>query len=456
MNNIEIAKTIAKSILEIVGGSDNIIDFEHCATRLRIILKDNALLDPEKAKNLKHIKGYFFQSGQHQFIIGTGIVNDAFKQLKLLTGDQVTNFKKDAYANLSPLQKSVRVLADILIPLIPVLVTTGLLMGVRGMLLELGLDLNQGILSVFQMLTDTAFAFLPVLIAYSATKRFGGTPMLGIVVGLMMVAPQLPNAWAVANGGATPLLLPIFGLKLALVGYQGSVLPAIFAGWIVSKLELRLRKIIPSIMDLILTPFLTITLSILLILLIIGPALQFIEHSVTGAILIFLNLPFGLGYAFFGAIQQLIVITGLHHAIGVIEINLLADGGSNVIQPLTTASMAGQFGAAIAVATLLKDKIKRANAFSASMSTLFGITEPLLFGVNLQYGKVFMWGMIGGAVGGMATYLLHVAPQGMGITFIPGMLLYTKSIWAISGYLLVIIASFSTSFILTRLFTRIE
>ncbi|KOO04033.1 PTS transporter subunit EIIC [Vibrio nereis] len=445
-------------ILDSIGGVDNIRNAEHCATRLRLILKDNDKVNSDKAKDIEQISGYFYQSGQHQFIIGTGKVSHVYNTLKQALGGEFESqdFKQDAFADMTLSQKLVRTLADILIPLIPALVTTGLLMGLRGMLLHSGAQFSPELLALFSMLTDTAFAFLPVLITYSAAKKFGGNTIIAIVVGLMMVAPQLPNAWAVASGGAEPMMVSLFGIDFPLIGYQGTVLPAIFAGWFVSYLERNLRRFVPAMMDLVFTPFLTITIAVFVILFGFGPILQSIEHGCTSLVRMALELPMGIGYILFGALQQMIVITGLHHALGVIEIGLLNETGVNPIQPLMTASMAGQFGAAIAVATLLKDKVKKGNAYSASMSTLFGITEPLLFGVNLQYGKVFVFGMAGGAVGGLVTYLLGISATGMGITFIPGVLLYSQSLTSVLGYLTVIASAFATAFCLTRVYNPIK
>ncbi|MDN3679232.1 PTS transporter subunit EIIC [Vibrio tapetis subsp. quintayensis] len=445
-------------ILKSIGGIDNIRNAEHCATRLRLILKDNDKVNTGEAKAIEQISGYFYQSGQHQFIIGTGKVSHVFDMLKNKLGGNVesSDFKNDAFADMTVSQKVIRTLADILIPLIPALVTTGLLMGLRGMMLHSGVEFAPEVLALFGMLTDTAFAFLPVLIAFSAAKKFGGNQIIAIVVGLMMVAPQLPNAWVVAGGGADPMMVSLFGIDFPLVGYQGTVLPAIFAGWFVSYLERNLRRFVPAAMDLILTPFLTITIAIFVILFCFGPLLQSVEHGCNYLVRMALDMPMGIGYIAYGAIQQMIVITGLHHAIGVIEIGLLNETGFNPLQPLGTASMAGQFGAAIAVATLLKDKLKKGNAYSASMSTLFGITEPLLFGVNLQYSKVFGFGMVGGAVGGLFTYVFSISATGMGITFIPGILLYTDSVGSILGYLGVIASAFTTSFLITRFYNPIR
>lgn len=440
-------KTIDQ-LLDVVGGKDNIKNYEHCATRLRIILKDNDKLDKAAAEEIPESKGYFFNTGQHQFIFGTGKVNEVYEELTQVMGDKEGSnesgqgFKDDVYANLTPMQKVVRTLADILVPLIPALVTTGLLMGIRGLLLELGVNFSDDWLAMFQMLTDTAFAFLPVLIAYSATKKFGGNPIIGIVVGLMLVAPQLPNAYAVADGSAEPLRL--FGI--AILGYQGSIFPAIFVGILVSKLERWFRKVVPQMMDLIVTPFLTITITLALMLFLLGPLLQVAERGVINGIVYLIQAPFGIGYIMFSACQQLIVITGLHHSIGIIEISLLNSTGENVIQTLTTASMAGQFGAAISAALLYRNKVKRTNAISSALPTLFGITEPLLFGINLRSLRIFGSGMVGAAIGGFLTYILNLSATGMGITFLPGLLLYTGDFKGLLFYLLVIAVSFAGGF----------
>lgn len=444
-----------QDILSAVGGEENIKNFEYCATRLRIILKDNSKLDKEKAENVTGSKGYFFSTGQHQFVFGTGKVNQVYDEFLQMTDKNLnTSFKDDVYSNMNTGQKIVRTLADILIPLIPALVTTGLLMGLRGLLLEVGVNFSPTMLSLFQMLTDTAFAFLPVLIAYSATKKFGGNPIIGIVVGLMMVAPQLPNAWAVASGNAEPMIFSLFGLNIPLVGYQGSIIPAIVAGLLVAKIEKKLRTFVPQMIDLVVTPFLTLTITIFLMLVILGPITHTLEIGVTDFIVMLINAPLGIGYIIFGGLQQVLVITGLHHSLSIIELQLLADSGKNVINPLITASMAGQFGAAIGATLIMKDKLKKSNALSSTTSTLFGITEPLLFGVNLRSMRIFASGIIGGAVGGLVTYIFGLTATGMGITFIPGLLLYTSSLSSMIQYLLVIAAAFGTGFLAVRFQAR--
>lgn len=437
---------IVSELLDVVGGVDNISDVEHCATRLRIVLKNDELVKTDKADAVTDVKGYFYSTGQHQFVFGTGKVNEVYADFKSVVSGEAAG-KRDAYANLNPVQKVVRILADILVPLIPALVTTGLLMGVRGLLVELGLEMSPGVESLFVVLTDTAFAFLPVLITYSATRKFGGNEIIGIVVGLMMVAPQLPNAWSVASGDVEPLSI----LGLDIIGYQGSIFPAIIAGLLIAKLEKWFRTWVPQVMDLIVTPFLTLTITIAVILFALGPVIQVIESFVIDGLVSLIGAPFGIGYILYGAFQQVLVITGLHHSLGIVELSLLADVGHSMINPLGTASMAGQFGAALGAALMMKDKVRRTNMVSASIPTLFGITEPLLFGVTLRSLRIFASGMIGGAVGGLVTYLFNLSATGMGITFIPGLLLYVGDFGALIQYVIVILAAMAAAFILVRL-----
>lgn len=438
-------------MLKVLGGKENISSYEHCATRMRIVLKDNSVVDKDEAEAIPESKGYFYSTGQHQFIFGTGKVNEVYadfdEEMKgSEAADSDSSVKEDAYANLNPAQKLVRILADILVPLIPALVTTGLLMGLRGLLVELGMTMSPDVEALFATLTDTAFAFLPVLIAFSATRKFGGNPIIGIVVGLMMVAPQLPNAYEVLGGNAEPL--SIFGISV--YGYQGSIFPAIIAGWLISKLEKWFRTWVPQVMDLIVTPFLSLTVTIAIILFVLGPIIQIIESTVINGIVSVINAPFGIGYVLYAGLQQLLVVTGLHHSLGIIELSLLSDTGLNMLNPLGTASMAGQFGAAIGTALLMKDKVKRTNMISSAVPTLFGITEPLLFGVNLRSLRVFGAGMVGGAVGGFLTYIFNLAATGMGITFIPGLLLYVGDMWGMLQYILVIIASAAVGLVVVQ------
>ena len=411
---------VAQLILKNVGGKSNIKVMEHCATRLRIVVRDDSQVNSEELKNIKGIGGYFFQSGQHQIILGTGKVNKVFDILNKDGEIKTSGIKEEAYSNLNIFQKGLRSLADVFIPLIPVLVATGLFMGIRGFVLQLGVKLSPEFLTLSQVVTDTVFIFLPALVVWSTFKRFGGTPAIGMVLGLMLIAPMIPNAWEVASGSVEPLQLGIFKIQ----GFQGTIIPALIVGIFGAFIEKWIKSWMPSTVDLIFTPFLTIIIGMFAGFLILGPLFSTIEHFVMNSIKSLLNIPFGIGGAIYGACQQILTVTGLHHSLMIVETSYLSTEGINPLNALGTASMAGQAGAAIAFALREKNKEKRALQFSSIVPCFFGITEPLLFGITLTNSKVFISGMIGGAVGGAFAKLFEIAPSVMGVTFIPAIPAY--------------------------------
>lgn len=445
-------KLVAEEILKEVGGKENVQAFEHCATRLRIILKDREIVDDKAIEEIDLVKGQFFSAGQYQIILGTGIVNKVHDELAKIMGKESSSSdaKQAAYDQLNPLQKISRTLGDIFLPIIPVLVATGLFMGLRGLITSLNVDLNENFLIFTQVLTDTAFAFLPALIAWSTVKRFGGSPVIGIVLGLMLVAPQLPNAYEVGSGAASPIYFSLFGLNLPVMGYQGSVIPALIIGIVASKIERWLRKLIPNVLDLIITPFLTLLISIILGLFIIGPLMYALEHFVLGAFVKFLALPLGLGGLIIGGVNQIVVVTGVHHVLNTLEINLLSEFGNNPYNAIITGAIAAQGAATLAVAFKVKDKKKKSLYFSSALPAFLGISEPAIFGVNLRYIKPFVFGLIGGAVSGMFASLVGLAGTGMGITVIPGSLLYIGN--NLGLYIINNLIAMVIGFILTYLF----
>ena len=263
---------VAQEILKNIGGKENIKSMEHCATRLRLIVKDKSLINEKAIENIDGVRGQFFAAAQYQIILGTGFVNKVFAAMNG-EGVETGNVKEDAYSDMTLPQKISRTLGDIFVPIIPVLVATGLFMGLRGLLTNLGVEFSPTFNTLSEVLTDTAFIFLPALVAWSTMKKFGGTPVVGIVLGLMLVAPQLPNAWHVA-GGADPIYISLLGISIPIVGYQGSVLPALVLGIIAAKLEKFIRKFMPDVLDLIFTPFLTLLVSMILGLLVVGPIMH--------------------------------------------------------------------------------------------------------------------------------------------------------------------------------------
>lgn len=393
---------VAKEILENIGGKENIKSVEHCATRLRLILNDKEKINEKAIENIDGVKGQFFSAAQYQIILGTGFVNKVYDVIVGQNSDLVTgNNKEEAYSQMTLIQKISRTFGDVFVPIIPVLVATGLFMGLRGLLTNLGVQMNENFVLFTQVLTDTAFAFLPALVAWSTMKKFGGTPVIGIVIGLMLVSPSLPNAYAVAAGTATPINLTILGLNIPVVGYQGSVLPALVLGIIAAKTQKALKKVVPDVLDLIVTPFITLLFSMVLGLLIVGPIMHNAEQLIFGAIKGFMGLPFGLGGLVVGGVHQLIVVTGVHHALNALEVELLSSTGKDAFNAMITCGIVAQGAAALAVAVKTKDKKKRSLYISSAIPAFLGITEPAIFGVNLRFIKPFIFGCAGGAVGGM-------------------------------------------------------
>ncbi len=439
---------IAQEIVLNIGGKDNISVLEHCATRLRIVVKDNSKVNTENLKNIKGIGGYFYQSGQHQIIIGTGKVNKVFNIINSDGTIKSDGAKESAYANLNPIQKILRSLADVFIPLIPVLVATGLFMGLRGFVMQLGLTLSPEVLTLSQVVTDTVFIFLPALVVWSTFRRFGGTPVIGMVLGLMLIAPMLPNAWEVASGAVEPLKVGIFRIE----GFQGTILPALIVGIFGAHVEKWIKSWMPSIVDLVFTPFLTIVIGILAAFFVLGPIFTMVEDIIMMGVQSVIELPFGIGGAIFGGTQQALTVTGLHTSLMLIETSYLASKGVNPMNALITASMAGQAGAAIAYAMSIKDKEDRTLKLSSIVPCFFGITEPLLFGVTLSNTKVFISGMIGGAIAGAFAMLFKVAPSVMGVTFIPAIPAYLGN--NLLGYLAMIAIGMGTGMIMTKILVK--
>jgi len=449
---------IAKAVIEAVGGKDNIASFAHCATRLRIMVLDKDKINQQQVEQIDKVKGAFFNSGQYQIIFGTGTVNRIFEEVEKLGIESTSTdeLKKQGKKQGNPFQRAIRTFGDVFVPIIPVLVATGLFMGLRGLLTqELVLswfgaapeDISPNFLLFTQVLTDTAFAFLPALVAWSAFRVFGGSPVLGIVLGLMLVNPALPNAYSVADGSAEALTM--FGF-IPVVGYQGSVLPAFFVGLIGAKLEKFLRRRIPEALDLILTPFITLLIMITLGLFAIGPIFHSLEEWVLHGTVAVLELPFGIAGLVIGFFHQIIVVSGVHHIFNFLEIQLLEQKGSNPFNAIITTAMAAQAAACLAVGMKTKNMKLRALALPSSLSAFLGITEPAIFGVNLRYVKPFIMGLIGGAVGGFLASLFQLAGTGMSITVIPGTLLYLNS--QLPLYILTNVVAMIIAFVLTWFF----
>ncbi|WP_163527057.1 sucrose-specific PTS transporter subunit IIBC [Halobacillus ihumii] len=449
---------IAKQVIESIGGEDNIQSIAHCATRLRIMVHDREQVNVEAVEEIDKVKGAFYNSGQYQIIFGTGTVNRIYEEVtnQGVTGTSKSEMKEETAKQGNAFQRAIRTFGDVFVPIIPVLVATGLFMGIRGLLTQeavlslFGLapeDISENFLLFTQVLTDTAFVFLPALVAWSTFRVFGGTPIIGLVLGLMLVSPSLPNAWEVAGGTAEPIYFLGF---IPVIGYQGSVLPAFFAGIVGAKFERWCRKRVPEALDLIVTPFLVLLVMIVLSLMVLGPVLHLVENWIFSGTLALLGLPFGLSGLIIGFFNQVIVITGVHHIFNFLEIQLLENLGYNPFNPIVTGAIAAQGGAALAVGVKTQSNKLKALAFPSSISAFLGITEPAIFGVNLRYGKPFIMGLIGGGISGFLAAILELKATGMAITVIPGTLLYLNE--QIFYYVLVNIVAIAVAFVLTYLF----
>ncbi|HFZ7565385.1 sucrose-specific PTS transporter subunit IIBC [Streptococcus pyogenes] len=424
-------RQIAAEVIEALGGRENVRSVAHCATRLRVMVYDEGKIDKEKAEAIDKVKGAFFNSGQYQMIFGTGTVNNIYDEVVALglPTSSTSEQKAEAGEQGNIFQRAIRTFGDVFVPIIPAIVATGLFMGVRGLVTQPAImdlfgvhEYGENFLMYTRILTDTAFVYLPALVAWSAFRVFGGNPIIGIVLGLMLVSNELPNAWVVASGGDVKPLT-FFGF-VPVVGYQGTVLPAFFVGLVGAKLEKWLHKKVPEALDLLVTPFLTFAIMSTLGLFVIGPVFHSLENLVLAGTQAVLHLPFGIAGLIVGGIQQLIVVTGIHHIFNFLEAQLIANTGKDPFNAYLTAATAAQAGATLAVAVKTKSTKLKGLAFPSTLSALLGITEPAIFGVNLRYPKVFVSGLIGGALGGWVAGLFGIAGTGFGITVLPGTLLY--------------------------------
>ena len=441
---------IAKKVIEALGGRENVNSVAHCATRLRVMVKDEAKINKDAIENLEKVQGAFFNSGQYQIIFGTGTVNKMYDEVVALGLPTSTKaeMKAEAAKQGNWFQRAIRTFGDVFVPIIPAIVATGLFMGLRGFLASLGYTLPNDLNVYSQILTDTAFIVLPALVVWSTFRVFGGNQTIGIVLGMMLIAGQLPNAWVVASGGdVTPTIF--FGF-IPVVGLQGSVLPAFIIGVVGAKFEKAVRKVVPEVLDLLVTPFVTLLVMSILGLFLIGPIFHVVEEYILAGTQAILHLPFGLGGFLIGGVHQVIVVSGVHHIFNFLEAKLVA-AGANPFNAIITAAMTAQGAATVAVGVKTKNPKLKALAFPAALSAFLGITEPAIFGVNLRYRKPFFLSLIAGAMGGGLASILGLAGTGMGITIIPGTSLYVGN-GQLLQYLLMVAVSFALGFALTYMF----
>ena len=452
----------AEDIIRIVG-KDNIVSATHCATRLRLIVKDKEAIDVKKLEKLPLVKGTFFNAGQFQIILGTGIVNKVYEEIENL--GLKTLSKKEQDEAIKNQQKGVkrlmRILGDIFIPIIPVIAATGLFLGLKGCVFNdnvLGLFgastdmIPDYIVTLVNVLTETAFSFLPAIICWSAFKVFGGTPVIGMVLGLMLVSPILPNAYSVANPDSGISAIMAFG-KIPIVGCQGSVLTAIITALIGAKLEKKLRKIMPNALDLIMTPFVVMLVTFLIVILCVGPVMHVVELKLVSIVEALVHLPFGIGGFIIGATYPLLVITGLHHTYTMIETSLLANTGFNPVITLCAMYGFANVGTCLAFFVKSKNTTVRQTSIGAMLSQLFGISEPVLFGIQLRYNlKPLIIMLFTSGLGAASLSLLNIQSNSYGLAVIPSYLMYIYEGRQFLWYLIISICSVALCFVLTYLF----
>ena len=448
----------AEEIYSHLGGRENIISAAHCATRLRLVIADNSKLDVKALENVDGVKGLFNSNGQLQLIIGTGTVNKVYDEFLAVTG--MTAATKDdvkaAAASKMPLWKKIlKTPGDVFVPILPAIVASGLMMGIVEAIPKFIPAFGQSDwFSFLDLVANTAFALLPVLVAISAARVFGGNIFLGAVIGLMMVHPALINAWTVGTAENIPVW-HLFFFNVQQVGYQGHVIPVILAVLLMSTVEKWLHKHVPEMIDLFVTPLCTVLVTSFITFTIIGPIFSVFENAVLSAAQVLITIGHGIGAAIMGAIYPITVVMGLHHMYNVIEAGMLSSSGVNFWMPIASAANFAQFGACLAVAMKVKNQKTKSVALPSSLSASLGITEPAIFGINFRFMKPFVCGMVGGAAGSLFASWMHgtnaageVVKFGAtvyGVTGIPGI----PAVNNIPMYLVELIIAAGVAFALT-------
>lgn len=442
----------AKEIYETLGGRSNLVSAAHCATRLRLVTVDNSKIDMKKLENIDGVKGVFSNNGQLQLIIGTGTVNkvyDEFLKVSGMTAATKEEVKAAAAAQQPIFKRMIKALGDVFVPILPAIVASGLMMGlVEALGKAIPTFAGSDWYGILDLMANTAFTFLPVLIAVSAARVFGGNIFLGAVIGMIMIHPNLVNAWAVASMEAADIpVWHLFGFPIRQVGYQGHVIPVVISVWLMCKIEKLLHKHVPEMIDLFVTPLCTVLITAFITLGIIGPVFSTAESYVLEFAGWIITVGHGVGAMIMGALYPLTVVCGIHHMYNVIEAGMLsAVDGLNIWMPIASAANFAQGAACLAVGLKARNVKTKSVAVPSALSAALGITEPAIFGVNLRFVKPLVCGMIGGAAGSLLGSIFHIGATSYGVTGIPGFLItldYTAQ------YAIVLAVSFAVAFALT-------
>ena len=450
-------EAISEKITQLAGGRENIVGLAHCATRLRLVLADNEKADIKAMEEVDLVKGVFVAGDQVQIIFGTGLVNDVCEvmgELNHMNTMSLGDLKTKAGQKMNPLQKALKALSDVFIEIMPGILAAALLTGLSSVLGNLPtVESNEtlyGIVRLINISSGAIFGFLPLCVAYSTVKRFGGRPIMGIVIGCIMLSNSLADAYAAAQGTVDVTTLHIFGFNVELVGFQGGIIVALLIGIVTAKLDQFFEKKVPEMIRLLVSPLLTTLVSSFLLFLLIGPIGRGLASGITAG-LVWMTKNLGIvGYVVFSGVQQIIVITGLHHVFGAIETQLLVDTGRNFLNPLMSVAIIAQGGAVLGyMIRNLKNAKAKELCIPSFVSVLFGITEPALFGVNIRYRYPLAGGCIGGAVGGAIVYLTNLAALGFGTTVVPGIALADPTNHGYVNYVIAHLVALGVGFIAT-------
>ena len=462
---------IAEQVIEKLGGKNNIATAAHCATRLRIVLNDESKVDKEGIEAIEGVKGQFSVAGQYQIIFGSGTVNKVHEQLTKQLGIgyvSKTEIAEAALGQQNLLQRIVKGLADIFVPIIPAIVAGGLLMGLYSMLTSIGFFWdNHSVVTKYPEISDLVdfintianapFVFLPVLLGFSATRKFGGNPFLGAALGMLLVHPSLSDGWNYAKTlmEGNIKYWNVFGLEIEKVGYQGTVIPTIISAWVLATLEKNFRKFIPSYLDNLITPMFSLFIAGFLAFTVIGPFGREAGSLISAGLTWLYDTLGFFGGAIFGTLYAPIVITGMHQTFIAVETQLLAEitqTGGTFIFPIAAMSNIAQGAACLGVALALKDAKIRGLAVPSGISALLGITEPAMFGVNLRYRQAFIAAMIGSGLASAFIAFFNVkaiALGAAGFLGIPSIKPDSLAMYSI-GMVISFVVAFSLSFLFVK------
>lgn len=470
INKNERYLNITNEIIKNVGGNENIKGVAHCATRLRIVLDDDSKINMEALDTIDMAKGVFMVGDQLQIIFGAGLVNEVHEVFAKATNMQnmsLSDIKTKSAEKQNILQKGIKSISDVFIDIMPAILAAALLLGLSGLLGQQGifgkksvvemLSWLEGINRFISIVSSSVFDILPLIVVYSATKRYGGRPVLGLVIGAIMLSSKLTDAYSAAQGIVIPETINVLGLKIQLVGFQGGVIIALMMGAVISYLDKFFEKKVANSIKLLVSPMLTVFVSSLLLFTVIGPIGRTLASLITTT-LVWTTTNLGiLGYMVFAGFHQIIVITGLHHIFGAIESQLLVDTGVNFLNPIFSVAVVAQGGAVLGYLALHWSNVRaREMCIPAFTSTLFGISEPAVFGVTLRNKYPLVCGCVASALAGGYIYLSKLTAIGFGTTAVPGFAIVNSANNGYINYIIDHLIALLGGLVLTFMWGRIK